>query len=128
MGPRNPVNSPGFYIGNVLELIGLASFVLYEHLSVGPVSLVHSSVGRGATQFARENGFPFVESHDLVTDEAVKELEDYRKFNTTIKELFSGKLSLGRAPAHLDISGSMEVRFRSLHCPYRSRHRWGCGD
>ena len=50
-----------------------------------------SSVGRGATQFARENEFPFVESRDLVTDEAVKELENFRKFNTTIENLFSGK-------------------------------------
>ena len=55
------------------------------------VSAFFFRVGRGATEFARENGFPFVESRDLVTDEAVKELDNFKKFNTTIKELFSGK-------------------------------------
>ena len=47
-------------------------------------------MGEGATNFARESKFPFVETRDLVTDEALREFENFKKFNTTIKELFSG--------------------------------------
>lgn len=59
-------------------------------------------VGEGATQFARESGFPFVETRDLVTDEARAELENFKKFNTTIKELFSGHDTVGAVAIDAD--------------------------
>jgi len=59
-------------------------------------------VGEGATQFARENYFPFVETKDLVTDEARAELENFKKFNTTIKQLFSGHDTVGAVAMDAD--------------------------
>ena len=58
------------------------------------LQLPHIRVGEGATQFARDNAFPFVETKDLVTDEARAELENFKKFNTTIKQLFSGRFGV----------------------------------
>lgn len=49
-------------------------------------------VGRGANNFAVENGIPVLARDDLVTPEAIKQWEQYGKYKRTVSSLFSDRL------------------------------------
>jgi isoaspartyl peptidase/L-asparaginase-like protein (Ntn-hydrolase superfamily) len=46
-------------------------------------------VGKGANDFAAQNGIDEVPMEELVTPEAIAEWEKYRKYKTTVGSLFA---------------------------------------
>lgn len=71
-------------------------------------------LGEGAQKFALNQGFEKVSVHSLITEEAKRRLEQYKKFETAVDHLLSGLQSV---PIRLFYS----FIFKNVYCLCPSR-------